>query len=100
MLLALEEMVFQGTSDKIIEVGSCYGMEMRGEKTKVMRISWRPSALEIMMDQKQPVNVEYFNYLGSTVTFDARRTREIKSRVAMARVTFNKKKEFSPSNWI
>jgi len=25
--------------DKLIEIGSCYGMEMNVEKTKVMRIS-------------------------------------------------------------
>jgi hypothetical protein len=29
-------------------------------------------------------NVEYFNYLGSMITSDARCTREIKSRIAMA----------------
>jgi hypothetical protein len=36
--------------------------------------------------------VEYFNYLGSIITSDARCTREIKSRIAMAKGAFNKKK--------
>jgi hypothetical protein len=36
--------------------------------------------------------VEYFNYLDSMITNDARYTREIKSRIAMAKAEFNKKK--------
>jgi hypothetical protein len=36
--------------------------------------------------------VEYFTYLGSTIANDARCTREIKSRIAMAKAAFNKKK--------
>jgi hypothetical protein len=45
-----------------------------------------------MIDQKQLENVEYFNYLGSLITNDARCTREIKSRTAVAKAAFNKKK--------
>jgi hypothetical protein len=41
---------------------------------------------------KQPENVEYFNYLGSMLTGDARCTHEIKSRIALAKAAFNKKK--------
>jgi hypothetical protein len=62
------------------------------EKTKVMRISRQPYPIKIMIDQKQLVNVEYFNYLGIKITNDAWCTREIKSRIAMAKVAFNKKK--------
>jgi hypothetical protein len=42
-------------------------------------------------------NVEYFNYLVSTITTDARCTREIKSRIAMAKAAFNKKKNLFTS---
>ena len=34
----------------------------------------------------------HFNYLGSMLTNDGRCTREMKSRIAMAKVAFNKKK--------
>jgi hypothetical protein len=68
-------------------------------KTKVMRISRQPSPMKIMIDQKQLENMEYFNYLGSMITSDARCTREIKSRIAMAKTALNKKKIFSPANW-
>jgi hypothetical protein len=50
-----------------------------------------------MIDQKQLENVEYFNYLGSVITNDARCTREIKSRISMAKATFNKKKKLFTS---
>jgi len=45
-----------------------------------------------MIDQKQLENVEYFKYLGSVLTNDGRCTCEIKSRIAMAKAAFNKKK--------
>jgi hypothetical protein len=62
-----------------------------------MRISRQPSPMKIMLDQKQLENVEYFNYLGSVITNDARCTREIKSRIAMAKAAFNKKKNLFTS---
>jgi len=52
-------------SDKLTEIGRCYGMEMNMEKTKVMRISRQPIQVKIMVDQKQLENVESFKYLGS-----------------------------------
>jgi hypothetical protein len=53
--------------------------------------------VKIMIDQKQLENVEYFNYLGSMITSDARCTRDIKSRIAMAKAAFNKKKNLFTS---
>jgi hypothetical protein len=65
-------------------------MKMNAAKTKVTRISWQPFTLQVMRDQKQPENVEYFNYLGSMITNDARCTGEIESTIDMAKATFNK----------
>jgi hypothetical protein len=92
VLLAREEKVLQGMVDRLIEIGRRYGMEMNVEKTKVMRISRQPAPMKIMIDQKQLENVEYINYLGSMITNDAKCTREIKSRIVMAKIVFNKKK--------
>jgi hypothetical protein len=47
-----------------------------------MRISRQPSPVQ-MIDQKQQKNVEYFSSLGSTITNDARCTREINSGIAI-----------------
>jgi hypothetical protein len=57
-----------------------------------MKISRQQSPVQIVIDQTQLENVEYFNYLGSMITNDARCTREIKSRIATAKAAFNKKK--------
>jgi hypothetical protein len=46
---------------RLIEIGRYYGMEIYVEKTKVMRISRQPSRVCIMIDRKQPENVEYLN---------------------------------------
>jgi hypothetical protein len=56
-----------------------------------MRISRQPSPVQNMKDQKQLKNVEYFHCLGSIIN-DARCTREIKSRISMAKTAFNKTK--------
>jgi hypothetical protein len=50
-----------------------------------------------MVDQKQPENEEYLNNLGSMIRNDARRTREIKSRIVMATAAFHKKNSFHRS---
>jgi len=62
-----------------------------------MRISRQPSPEQIIY-QKELENVEYFNYLGSTVTNDARHTCEIKSRITMAKAAVNKKRALFTSN--
>ena len=73
------------------------GMEMNVEKTKVMRISRQPSPVTITIDQKQLENVKCFKYLGSVLTANGRCTCEIKSRIAMAKAAFNKKKNLFTS---
>jgi hypothetical protein len=52
-----------------------------------------------MIDQKQQENEEFSNYLGSIITNDARCTCEIKSRIAITKAAFSKKKTFSQANW-
>jgi hypothetical protein len=91
VLLAKEEKVLGGMIYRLIEIGRRYGMKMNVDKTKVMRISRQPSPIKIMIGQKQLENMEYFNYLGNMITSDARCTREIKSRIAMAKAEFKKK---------
>jgi len=59
-----------------------------------MGISRLPSPIQIMIDQKQLENVGYFNYLGSKLINDARCTREMKSKTAMVKAAFSKKKGF------
>jgi hypothetical protein len=99
VLLAKEETVLQGMIGRLIETGSCYGMKMNVAKTKVMRISRQRSPIQIMTDQKQPANVEYFNCLGSMITNDARCAHEVKSRISMTEAAFNQKKTLFTSKF-
>jgi hypothetical protein len=50
-----------------------------------------------MIYQKQLDNVEYFDSLGSLITNDARRKREIKYGIAMVKGALNVKKNFFTS---
>jgi len=63
-----DDTVIQGMIDRLFKIVRCFGMEMNVGKTKVMRIPVQPPHVPIMIDQKQPENVEYFRYLGSMVT--------------------------------
>ena len=92
VIMAKEETVLLGMNNKLIEIGKYYGMEMNVDKTKVVRISRQTFPATIMIDQKQLDNVECFKYLGSVLTNDGRCTWYIKSRIAMAKAAFNKKK--------
>ena len=93
VLLAKEKKTgLQSMTDKINETRRCYEIEMKVEKTKVMKISIKPSPVQFITNEKQPENMQYFNCLGSMITNNARCTREIKSRVAMTKAPFNRKK--------
>jgi hypothetical protein len=57
-----------------------------------MRISRQTFPVRIMIDQKHLQNVDYLNYMCSMITHELRFTRKMKSRIALAKVAFNKKK--------
>ena len=59
----------------------CCVVEMNVRKCKLVRISMQPSAMQIVMDQKQLEIVEYCSYLGSRITNDARCTLDITSSI-------------------
>jgi hypothetical protein len=59
----------------------------------VMRIPRQSASLNIVLDQKQLQNMDYLNCLRSLITNVARCARVIKSRIAMAKAAFKKKKK-------
>jgi hypothetical protein len=77
--------------DKLTAVGRCYGTEMDVEK-KVMRISRQPRPVKLTINQKQLENVDSFKHLGSMLTNDGKCIYEIKSRIAIEKAAFNKKR--------
>lgn len=74
-------------------------MEMNVEKLKVRRISLQPPTVQIIVDQKDVENVDYFIYLVSMITNDASCTCEIKCRIAMVKAALNKQKAIFTSNF-
>ena len=82
VLLANKETVVLGKTERLPEVGICYGnrMEINVEKTMVIGIRRQSSPIQIMMDRKQWRNLEYLKYLGSLIINDARCAHKIKSR--------------------
>ena len=99
VLMAKEEILLQGMIDKLIEIGSCYGMEMNGEKTKVMRISRQPSPVTIMIDQKQLENVECFKYLGSLLTNVEDVHVKLNPGLPWQKLHSARRRLFLPANW-
>ena len=85
-------------TERLIEIGRCYGMEINVDKAKVMRSSRQPSTVLIMIDQTKVQNVEYLNYFGSMITNDARCTLEIKSRISVEKQHSTRRRIFSPTN--
>ena len=72
---------------------------MNVEKTKVMRISKQSSLIQIIINKKQLVHVEYFKYLYGVIKSDARGIREIKLRISMAKTASTRTRLFSPAYW-
>jgi hypothetical protein len=60
-------------------------------------VSREPSPLQTTIDQKLLENLEYFKYMGSMITNDARCTSEIKSIIVTARASFSRKKKLFSS---
>jgi hypothetical protein len=63
-LLATEETILQGMTDRLIEIGRCYGMEMNVDKPNVMRISRQPSPVQITIEQKTTGECGVFELFG------------------------------------
>jgi len=55
-------------------------------------VSRQPFTVKIIIDQKQPENVESFKYFGSILTNDGRCTCESRCRIAVAKAALNKKR--------
>jgi hypothetical protein len=63
-------------------------MKINVGKTDMMKISRQHHSVQIMRDQEQPENVEYYKYFVSMITSDARCTCEIKRCIALAAAAF------------
>jgi hypothetical protein len=58
-------MVLEGMMDKLMDTGRCYIMDTNVENTEVINISRQSFPVQMMIEQKQLHNVEYFKSLSS-----------------------------------
>ena len=82
--------------DKLNEKAQEYGMKINVKKTKVMKVSRNGGGeVNIYIDGQRVEQTDTFKYLGSWLTDDGRCELEVKcrSRIAMAKVAFGKRKE-------
>ena len=84
MTLAKEQAVLQGTIERLIANWKMLrnGMEINVGKNSDDENLKTTIPNTDMTNQKQPENVEYFNYFGSMVTNCARYVRVIEFRIA------------------
>jgi len=85
----------QQLMDNLNKVTREFGIKVNLKKTKVMCISRkRNNKLKIYVDGQQVEQVSPFRYLGSLISEDGLCTKEIRSRIEMAKKLFIEKKLF------
>ena len=77
--------------NKINRTAEKYGMKINTSKTKVMRIARRQGPpINIQIGVENVEEVSHFKYLGSIITQEGNCSKEIKSRIAQGKVTFER----------
>ena len=93
-MIAHTEEGLQMLMDKLSTTAATFNMKINVKKTKVMRISNnKDDAMNITINGQQVEQVTAFKYLGSIISSDGRCTEEIRTRIAMAKKAFMKRKE-------
>ena len=71
-----------------------FNMKINVKKTKAMRISRSgEETINITLDNQQVEQVKSFKYLGAIITSNGRCNEEIRTRIAMAKTAFMKRRE-------
>ena len=97
-LIARSQEELQEMMNRLVDTGRRYDMEINGDKCKVMLISREEGRVRIVVDGQELEQVDYFKYLGSILTRDGECTKEIRARIAQAKVAFNRKRTLMTGN--
>ena len=102
VLIAKSEEELQRLLDKIVKESANKGLSLNKKKTEVMVISKKKTNPEcrLVVDGETLKQVTKCKYLGTTLTSDGRYTTERKSRIAQAKETLNKIKNFLTNKYI
>jgi len=71
-----------------------YSLKINAAKTKAL-VCYKKiiPSINITLENKEIIQVDYFKYLGSIITEGEKSTKEIKNRIGQAKNTFLKKKK-------
>jgi hypothetical protein len=84
----------QRLMDGLVDTAKVYDMKVNVKKTKVMRVSREGGGeMKIVIEGSIVEQVSNFKYLGSYITDNGRCEVEIKTRIALAKDAFMKRKE-------
>ena len=94
-MVAETEEGLQNLMDALHDKGKNYDMKINVKKTKVMRVSKNKEGtpLHITIDGETVEQVKQFRYLGALISEDGTSEAEVRTRIAMAKDAFNKKRE-------
>jgi DNA-binding protein YbaB len=84
----------QNIMNNLNDTAKKFNMKINVQKTKTMVVSRKGGGfVNITIDGQRVEQVKYFKYLGSIITEDGRSLTDIKTRIALAKDAFNKRKE-------
>uniref|UniRef100_A0A8D8R6E3 Craniofacial development protein 2 n=1 Tax=Cacopsylla melanoneura TaxID=428564 RepID=A0A8D8R6E3_9HEMI len=92
-VLAKSERALQDMIDNINEAGKRFGMKINAGKTKVMKIGKREGRIHLTLEGQELEQVENFRYLGGLIKSNGSCTEEIRSRIGMGKIAFEKVKD-------
>lgn len=92
-VLAKSERELQSMIDNINVAGKRYGMKINAGKTKVMKIGKIEGRIQLTLEGKQLEQVESFRYLGGIFKSNGSCKEEIRSRIGMGKIAFEKVKD-------
>jgi hypothetical protein len=93
-MVAGTEQGLQKVMDGLTETAKKYDMKINVKKTKSMVVSREEGRrVNLVIDGQQVEQVATFKYLGAVITEKGTCVEEVKARIAMAKVSFNKSKE-------
>ena len=85
----------QKLMNKLNDTAKKFNMKINVQKTKTMVVSRNEGrTVKIKIDDQEIEQVSNFKYLGSLISEDGRCLIDVKTRIALAKDAFNKRKEF------
>uniref|UniRef100_A0A8D8YBS6 Craniofacial development protein 2 n=1 Tax=Cacopsylla melanoneura TaxID=428564 RepID=A0A8D8YBS6_9HEMI len=97
-VLAPDEFNLKRSLETMNEVFEKYRMRINMKKTEILVCSKEREEVNIYVKEERIKQINTFKYLGSNITEDAKSTHDIKQRIALAKIAFNKKKSLMCSN--